>query len=350
VNDTNDERPHRLSPGETGEVGAVLSTLVQAGFPLAAGLDAAARELPRGKLARSLAGVSLQLQRGQTLDAAIAAQGRALPEHARALVAAGLRTARLGEVLEEFVAIQRRTADIRRAVFVSLAYPMVLLMVLLAVFSFFAIAVVPDLTRIFDDFDLDLPMASQILIGISGSGLWVLMANLAVVACGWIFAWLSSEVAEVRSMMQAAPLVGPISRWVSLAQFSRLMALLVESELPLPAALILAGRGSQDADLAGGCLIASRRIEGGRALAEALGGLTQFPKTLGPMVAWGERTNALPEACRTAAEMFEGRLEAQLALVRALVGPFAFLAVLWGIFFLLAATLVPLISLIDKLS
>ena len=350
MTDTNGQRRERLSAGEAAELGTVLTTVVQSGYPLESGLEAAARELPHGKLARALAGVSRQMREGRPLDVAIAAQGRKVPDYVHALVTAGLRTARLGQVLEEFVAIHRRTADIGRTVLLSLAYPTILLIVVLGVVALFGLAVVPGMTRIFEDFDVELPLQTQLLIGMSESGLWVLFANLAVLAFGWFLAWLTPGVAEIGSMMHSVPLLGPISRWARLAQFSRLLALLIESELPLPAALKLAGGGSQDADLARACLLASRRVEEGRTLHDVLAGLPQFPKSLSPIVAWGQQAKALPEALRTAAEMFEGRLQAQLTLLRTIVPPFAFLAVLWVVSFLLSATVVPLISLIEKLS
>jgi type II secretory pathway component PulF len=135
MSDANSPQRERLSSGEAADLGAVIATLVQSGYPLAAGLEAAARELPRGRLARALAAVSRRLREGQALDAAIKAQGRRLPDHVHVLVAAGLRTAKLGQVLEEFVAIQRRTAEIRRQVYVSLAYPTILLAIVVAVFT-----------------------------------------------------------------------------------------------------------------------------------------------------------------------------------------------------------------------
>jgi type II secretory pathway component PulF len=352
------QRRASLSDDEAAELGSLLSTLVKSGFPLAAGLEAAARELPRGRLSRSLAAVSRQLRQGESLETAIAAKGRALPEHVQALVAGGLRTARLGEVIDEFVAIERRAVDIRRAVLQSLAYPTILLAILVAVVSFFSVAVVPGLARVLegigesfgDTFQKSLPLPSKLLIGMSDSGPWILTANLTVVIGGWLLAWLSLEVAEFRSILNAVPLVGPISRWAGLAQFSRLMALLVESELPLPAALKLAGRGSRDADLAAAGLSAARRIEAGDSLAQALAGLRPVPKSLRPIIEWGERAGAVPEAFRTAAEMFEGRLAAQVALVCTVVPPFTFLAVLWVVLFLLTAVVLPMMIGINAFS
>jgi general secretion pathway protein F len=129
-----------------------------------------------------------------------------------------------------------------------------------------------------------------------------------------------------------------------------LAALLIDSELPLSSALRLAGQGSHDADLSRSCNVAARRVNDGRGLGEALAGLSPFPKSLGPTVVWGERSGALADAFRMAAEMFEGRIDAQLTMVRIVVPPMMFLAVLAAALFLISAIMVPMISLIDLLS
>jgi general secretion pathway protein F len=136
----------------------------------------------------------------------------------------------------------------------------------------------------------------------------------------------------------------------------RLLALLLDSELPLPQALELAGRGCQDSILEYGSAKAAASVRAGAALSDALAARRQFPRSVGPIVRWGEQaaaqnqpTTALSDALRTAAEMFDGRLDAQLALLRAIVPPLTFVFVLWGSMFIVSATLLPMISLIEKL-
>ncbi|HEX5446218.1 MAG TPA: hypothetical protein VFW87_20495, partial [Pirellulales bacterium] len=58
---------------------------------------------------------------------------------------------------------------------------------------------------------------------------------------------------------------------------------------------------------------------------------------------------ALAESLRVAADMFEGRLEAQLSLLRAVVPPVTFLFVLWAALFLISSVMLPMVSLIEKL-
>src|SRR6185437_16513113 len=100
-------------------------------------------ELGRGPLARALSAISNQLHRGLPLDEALASQGPRFPSHLRGLVLAGLHSVRLGAVLEEFVSLERRAALVRGQVGLALAYPLLLISLLLGVFSFFGIAVVP---------------------------------------------------------------------------------------------------------------------------------------------------------------------------------------------------------------
>ena len=346
--DADDQTP--LSVAETVDLGALLATLAESRLPLDAGLKAASLELGRGPLARALSAISNQLHRGLPLDEALASQGPRFPSHLRGLVLAGLHSGRLGAVLEEFVSLERRAALVRRQVGLALAYPLLLISLLLAVFAFFGVAVVPGIAQIFDDFDMDLPTSSVILISMSDSGTYVLAGCLLSSAAVWLFVWLSTDVPELRSMLKSVPLLGSIARWAALARFCRLLALLIENRLTMPECLRLAGVGARDAELLGACRRAADNTAGGQSLRASLGAVAAFTKSQGPNAEWGEQATALPEALRTAAEMFEGRVETQLTLLRMLAPPLTFLLVLWGLLFLVSGALLPMVSLIEKLT
>jgi type II secretory pathway component PulF len=151
-------------------------------------------------------------------------------------------------------------------------------------------------------------------------------------------------------MLNRVPLLGPIARWNSLADFARLLALLVERAIPLPAAVPLAGGGSRDSDLAAACDEASRRLGRGFAFHESIRGLRQFPPGLGPIVQWGEESPALAEALWTAAEMFDGHVQSRLTLLRTVAPPVTFVMVVGSVFFLISGALSPLVTLIDSLT
>lgn len=341
---------------EALDLGGAITSLVASGLPIEQGLKAAAQELPRGRTAKALTALAEKLERGEKLDVALAADDRTLPEHLRALVVAGLRSASLGRVLEEFVAAERHAADVHRKIILSVSYPALLLLLMSCVFAFYCFAVVPQLMRIFEDFAADLPDATLALGNLSRSGHWVLAGNIAAIVGAWLFLVVAMRVAELRTILVSVPLLGPAIRWAALARFSRLLALLVDMEIPMPQALELAGRGCQDASLDYSSWKAADDVRKGKMLSDALSARRQFPRSMGPMIKWGEHaaphssSKALADALRTAADMFEGRLEGQLGLLRAVVPPLCFLLVFWGAMFLVSATFLPLISLIEKLT
>jgi type II secretory pathway component PulF len=340
----------QLSLSDAVDLSALISGLASSGLPLDAGLKAAALEMPKSTLARTLLAVSRRLAEGAPLDQAVASQGNRFPPHVRGLVFAGLRSGRLATVLEEFVSLEHRAAELHRQIALTLAYPAILISLLCGIFTFFAVAVFPSLSKILDDFDIMYSMPTQIAVGFSDAGMYALLGNMAVIFGVWLLMWLSSDLPELRSMLKSFPLLGPIARWAALSRFVRLLALLLESRLPLAESLRMAGEGSRDAELSIASRKAAGAIEDGRSLDESLALHSAFPRSLGPIVVWGHRAAALPEALRMASEMFDGRLQSQLGLLRTAVPALTFLIVLWGIFFLIAAVLFPMIGLIEKLT
>ena len=69
-----------------------------------------------------------------------------------------------------------------------------------------------------------------------------------VVVCAWLAARVFFPRAAGGAAWRPASAVGAVWRSTSLAEFCHLLALLLESRLPLPEALRLTGEGVEDAD------------------------------------------------------------------------------------------------------
>ena len=164
-----------LSGEEASAFAGQLAGLVGAGLPLPSGLKALGEELPSGRLRRAFDDVSGRLEAGETLEEAVAAQGRRLPAHLRGLVVAGARTGRLGEMIARFVDSAHAGAEIRRRVSVGLAYPALLLGSALALFVFACFTIIDSFRSIFADFGLAIPTITRMVLG----------AAAAVTALNW---------------------------------------------------------------------------------------------------------------------------------------------------------------------
>src|SRR4051794_1551438 len=91
-----------LDGDEALELSAQLSGLARAGLPLASSLAALAEELPRGRLRRAMVDLARGLEAGRPVGEALDDPSGRIPPHVRGLVAAGVRSGRLGEILGEF--------------------------------------------------------------------------------------------------------------------------------------------------------------------------------------------------------------------------------------------------------
>jgi type II secretory pathway component PulF len=94
------------------------------------------------------------------------------------------------------------------------------------------------------------------------------------------------------------------------------------------------------------CRDAADEVERGRPLSEAVADRPQFPRNMIPMLAWGQQTNALPEAFVAVAQMYESRAESQKQLIHGVVIPLTFLMVFAMVGSVFSAVLTPLVSLV----
>ena len=129
----------------------------------------------------------------------------------------------------------------------------------------------------------------------------------------------------------------------------RLMALLLEEEVPLPEALRLTSIALQGTVLARPCRTAAAAVEEGTPLDQALA-VAGFPDSLTVLVAWGQQKTCLAEAFRAAAEAFEARTNSQSALLNMLVLPMIYMLIVTFVGFTIIALMMPLMSLISNLS
>jgi len=138
--------------------------------------------------------------------------------------------------------------------------------------------------------------------------------------------------------------------WRGVADWSRLAALLLEQGLSLPESLGLAANGTRDPYMAAQGQRVSRSVGLGMRLGDALNSESGMPKSLAPLVGWGEAHGELPDAFRTAGEMFENRVQLRSALLQSILPPIAFIIVLLIAFWLVTAMMGPLVHLITDLS
>lgn len=342
---SHNRRPGRLSAAEGAAAAEQMAALAEAGLPLAPGLRAAGEELAGSRLAAVFTRLAHDLERGLPLAEAMAAQGRSFPAHLRPLLLGGVQSGHAARLLAQVVASERHAIERRQRLWTSLAYPMLLLVVVFFLMGFLIQGVIPQVAQEMIAARHILsggPSASSPSAALEGTtALHFLFWMMAAVASGALLLWTASRLGGLRlwtQVVQALPLLGPVVRLERMVRFTRRMEVLLEEETPLPEALRLVAASVPDRELASGCVQAAAQVEAGHPLAESLGRLRHFAPTLLPFVQWSETSQKPAEAFRAAAEAFEERLDLQIELAERIVPPTIFLLVA-GTFLVLFFTL-----------
>ncbi len=132
----------RLTGGEAAELSQQLAGLTRAGLPLAPGLVALGQELPAGRLRRSMFELAELLEKGVPLEDAVEVHRGRIPPALRGLVVAGVRSQRLGDLLSRFTEYSSVGAELKRSLWLSLAYPVLTAALAIALFLFVSAVVV----------------------------------------------------------------------------------------------------------------------------------------------------------------------------------------------------------------
>ena len=363
------DRP--LSTAEAAQFAGNLAELTEAQLPLGPGLRAMADEL-RGDWYSRLMGhlalgfvlqdfrgrrlsnlfrkLSRQTDEGVPLETAVNDLGDRFPGHVRGLILAGTRSGRLAEVLGEFAALQRERSDLSWRIGMSMVYPLLLISALVAMVIFCGLLIVPPMATIMEDFETDMPPMTVFFIATSTSGartLIVLVLLLVPLLLLWLV--LPRPRWAVR-WIYALPFLGAIWKWQALVEFSRLMGLLLDQDVPMPEALRLTSDGIRSPALQTACLKSAARIEAGDTLADCIDRHPAFPATLKPFLDFGSQSARPAEAFEAAAEVFKRRIGVNATLWEIIIPPLMLVLIGGFVGSMVVALFMPMIGMFSTLS
>lgn len=320
-------------------------------LPLESGFRALSEEMPAGQMRTAMTDVSQRIEHGETLDAILASGN--VPTPLDQLMRAGLASNRLGETLEDWLRYARQGTDLRRRIWIGLAYSFLLLGAIVLTGLVLLVLVVPDLGTIFYDFGTELPKLTSWLISASN----VLVNHGAVIAGGCIVGigllftiWKSTNRATRARLLRYIPVVGGAYRNASLSAFCHLLAILVEHRVAMPAALTAAGTASGDAELEQGSRHIASAVARGESLPMAARSRLEFPPRMSAIFRWSKREAAFPQALHAAGLAYAAQSRVRARLIGLIVEPIVIIVVALLVAVAIIVLLWPLITLISDLT
>src|SRR6267378_211476 len=212
------------------------NTLIKAGLPILRALDLLADRASSPKLRPVISQVRDRVREGKSLSEAVAEAGAFSKVYSTAILA-GEKSGNLSGVLDYYIAYQRVSTGVRKKILATLVYPVLLIVVASLVVTYLVAFVVPKFGQLYRDMNVELPIATKILIALTVDyrvAILGVLGGLILIAEG-IFLWSRSEEggAAFDRLKFRLPLIGDTLLKFQIAQFARTLATLLTGGTPL---------------------------------------------------------------------------------------------------------------------
>ena len=327
-----------------------LSTLINAGLPLVQSLRSVSDQTQGAALKVIINKIISDIEAGGAFAPALEKHPRVFNQVFISLVAAGEASGTLDKSLERVAMQQEKDAEIIAKVRGALAYPIIVMVVMLGVVGFMIVKVLPQVEGIYNELPgAKLPFITVALLAVPHFIIdywWIVLAILvflAFITSKWARTGPGKEVID-KLKMKAWP-IGPLFMKMYMARFARTGSTLVSSGVPLLQVLEITAKAVNNVHVGRSLTNAADKVRGGKALSFALQNDPNFLVLVPNMLKIGEQSGQIEEMMEKVAEYFEKEVDNQVKTISTIIEPL--MMVLLGIsaFIIVAAILLPIYGL-----
>lgn len=326
-----------------------LATLVRAALPLEECLRTVARQTERARLKSMLLAVRSRVMEGHTLADGLGEFPHVFPELYRTTVSAGEQSGHLEVVLERLADYTEKRQQMRQKIMLALFYPSILTVVAVLVTLALLTYVVPEVVRVFDNLDQELPGLTVGLIAVSdflrAYGLWLLvLLGLLLAGFKYMLRYPAFRMGWHRLLLRL-PLIGRLNRGLNTARFARTFSILSASGVPVLDGMRISAEVVSNLPMREAVEQAAHRVREGSPIGRALEQSGHFPPMTIHLIASGESSGKLESMLERAADNQERELETIIAAVMGMFEPLLILVMGAVVLVIVLAILLPIFDL-----
>ena len=339
----------RIKPLELALATRQMATLARAGLPIEEVLATVARQSESPKVRSALTVVRTRVMEGLPLAHALGEFPSVFPVIYRTTIAAGEQAGRLDLVLERLADNVEAQNAMRQKIQLAMFYPAILTCVALLVTVALLTYVVPEVVKVFDGMNQQLPLLTRMLIAVSDTLRdWGLLMLLILGGLGYGLRTLLQRPAYQRrwhDLLLRLPLIGRLTRGLNTARFARTLNILAASGVPLLDALNMSASVITNLPMREAVSEAAQRVCEGAGVGLALERSGYFPAMTLSLIKSGESSGTLDDMLERAAETQERELEARIAMVMGVFEPLLILTMGAVVLVIVLAILLPIFEL-----
>ena len=313
-----------------------LATMIDAGLAMVQSLQALAEQTTNKVMRDVIRDICTRVESGDSFSEALQKHPKAFSRLYVCMVAAGEKGGLLAEIMARLATYLENTARLRKKVKSAMMYPTVVTVVAILISIFLLVKVVPVFGDIFSSFNAKLPGPTLFMINLSQFVqkyiLLILLAGGGGVY-GWFYFIKTKPGREFWDRQRIKlPVFGVIAHKICLARFTRTLASLIRSGVPILEVLQIVSQTVGNVVMEKAIRTAAGDIERGESISTSISKHPVFPTMIVRMITAGEQTGKIDNMLERVSDFLDEEIETTLSGLTSLIEPIliVFLGVVVG--------------------
>ena len=328
-----------------------LATLIGAGLPLSQSMRTVHEQTQNKSMQQIVQEIIGDIEGGRSLSDAFNKHPKVFDNVYLALVSAGEASGTLDEALRRVAAQQEKDAAMMSKIKGALTYPIIVLLVIVAVLGFMLVAVVPQVKNLYKDLNKELPLLTKIMVDTADFFInyWWIVIIVAGIGVYFLIQYLKTEagIKTKDTFKLNVPMFSGMFRRLYMARFTRTGQTLMSTGVAMLDMLKITSTAVNNTVVAQGIDRAAEKVKGGKSLSSSLRNEDYFLEMVPQMISIGEQSGKIDEMMGKCAQIYEDELDEEIRTISTAIEPvlMVVLAVVAG--GMVGAILFPIYSLVN---
>ncbi|MBI3889776.1 type II secretion system F family protein, partial [Candidatus Saccharibacteria bacterium] len=322
-----------------------LATLIGAGLPLSQSLRTVLDQTQNKRMKAIVQDIIESIEGGHTLHESFARHPEVFDKLYLALVSVGEASGTLDEALQRVAAQQEKDAATTSKIRGAMTYPVIVLFVIVAVLGFMLLTVVPQVEKLYDDLNQQLPLITGVMV--AGSAFiikfWYIIIIALAVAVYFFIQYIKTDngIRMMDTVKLNVPLFKGLYRRLYIARFTRTSETLLQTGVAMLDMLKISSEAVNNVIISEGIDKAAEKVKGGKALSIALQPEDYIPDLVPQMIKIGEQSGQIAEMMGKTAKVYEDELDEQIRTISTSIEPILMVVLAVAAGGMVAAILLP---------
>lgn len=326
-----------------------LATLVKAKIQIVEALAALQDQVDNEHLKVVLSEVKSDVNEGSSLAKSMGKHPKVFNNVYINMVEAGEASGTLEIVLLRLADFTEAQMKLKNKIQSAMTYPILMAFIGFGMMNVIFIFVIPKIAKVFTAMKKDLPLPTQISIGISHfmqHYWWALI--LGVIFSVWaFFKYINSKSGRRRwdGLVLKLPIFGGLVKMINVSRFCSTLATLLASGVPILTAMNIVKNLVPNVWMNQAIEKAKENISEGGSIATALQESGHYPSMVTHMITLGERSGELESMLKIVSENYEEQVDSKISGLTSLLEPLMMVGMGLAVGFIVMAVVVPMMDM-----